>query len=568
MIHEFIDIKDFLKGTPFSAEELSEFLFSKKVCLALVLSFDKAKQWPLLRTHFKNERIENIPIFWALLYSDSKKQVNLLLDIHPMKCFPTFYTTSNENHRKYPIPIEKKQDKTLCGCPRYIVNIAGKEYPGNQSIYCSAFGLPDDCYNPQFGENFIKVLNDFKVGDIWFFENNGFIENFCPKTIPIHNMKEEFLPRQCFFYNDTSSKFLSGLFHNQKLTSINENFWYSNGKDFIKERNYIKSGHNFRFEEYSLKIIKEKATYELIRLLLLLKHQDQFKAFSIGVMPRYDKKVKISADTSISEIVERIKSDNQTKLNRLLKVIGPNLDLTRLKNSNFLVMDAEFITVFYPVKRTNKDARSFKFPCIFVSIIWHGQSRTAEIDINVLTLPCHYCKETCREIKKHSLKFNCIYFSNSFVAKQTKFFEENLAKFSSFKIFSYGKGDFKQLEHSDNFFINSFDARVYYRRNRKQPLSIVKLAQDISIADTRLTKVEEGILKKWIIGWSRQGTHANVNKNFTTLITKKDFTKRYADAIETCVSDSITAFLYLLYRDYRLNDNPIKIERSTQTTLL
>jgi hypothetical protein len=166
------------------------------------------------------------------------------------------------------------------------------------------------------------------------------------------------------------------------------------------------------------------------------------------------------------------------------------------------------------------------------------------------------------------LKFNCIYFAKSFVAKQTTFFDENLAKFSSFKNYSYGNGDFKQLEHSDNFFINSFDARVYYRRNRKQPLSIVKLAQDISVADKSLTKIEEEILKKWMIGWSRQGAHVNVNRNFTTLISKDDFTKRYTDAIETCVSDSISAFLYLLYRDYRLNDDPIKIERDFQTTLL
>ena len=513
-------------------------------------------------TPFKNERIENILLFWAFLYSDSTKRVNLLLDIHPMKCFPTLYTKSNENYCHYPIPIEKNHGVTLSGCPRYTVNIAKKEYPGNQPLYCSAFGLPDDCYSSQFGKKFLDKLDNFKKSDIWLFEKNGFIENYCPNSIPIHYMKEEFLPKQCFFYNDSSSKFLSGLFHSPEISSINANFWYSNGKDFIKERNYLKSGHNFRFEEYTLDIVKEKATYELIRLLLLLKHQDQFQAFSIGVIPKYDENAKISADTSIRDIVEQIKFDYQTRVNRLLGAIELNLNLTRLKTSNFLVMDTEFITVFYPAKITNKDARSFKFPCIFVSIIWNGQSRIAEIDINVLTLPCHYCIEKCREIKKHSLKFNCVYFVNPFIAKQTNFFEENLVKVPSFKIYSYGKGDFKQLEHSDNFFINSNDARVYYRRNRKKPLSLVKLAQDISIEGTSLTKIEKDILQKWIIGWSRYGDHVNVNRNFTTHISRADFTKRYTDAIETCVSDSLSAFLYLLYRDYRLNDEPIKLEKS------
>lgn len=567
-MNDTIDLSQFLKGTPFPSDELCNFLFSNNYCISLLLEFDKAKRWPFLRTRFVDERVKNIPVLWAVLFAKSETQIGLLWDIHPMKCFPALYVSNNPNYSKYKIPLEKNDSgSTLSGCPRYVVNVSDHEYSGNQPEYCSAFGLPDDCFDPNFSISYIKILERFKGFNIWFFENTGFLQNNCPGSISKNFMKDVFLPRRYFFYFDTSSQFLSGIFKTNEMAELNRNFWYSSGHDFIKERDYRKSGSHFRFEEFSFETIKKKVIFELIRLSLLIKNKEKFNAFVIKNPPRYNEETKNRSEMCINEIIAEVKNENEQKLNSTIHSIKPNLNQTQLNRTDFLVLDVEFYSVNYPTKSSQRNARSFKFPCIFSSIYWHSKMNTAEIDIKVLTLPCHYCEETCREYKKHSLKFDCTYFANSFINKQTTFFEEKLAECNSLKLYSYGKGDFKQLEHSDNFFINSYSARMYYRRNRKKPLRIVHLAEDISILDTSLATVEKEILKTWLIGWSRQGNHVNVNRNFSTLFSKPDFKKRYYNAIETCVADSISAFLYLLHRDYRLNDNPIIVQQSTQTTL-
>jgi hypothetical protein len=567
---EKIDLSEFLQATPFSSEDLCNFLFLNNCCISLILVFDKAKWWPFFRTRFISERIENIPIVWAILIPKSQTEVELIWDIHPMKCFPSLYISNNSNFSKYklPLPLEKNSNGSiLSGCPRYVVNISGKEYTGSQPEYCSAFGLPDDCFEPNFGTNYIKTLENLKEFNIWFFENNEFLQNNCPGSISKKFMKDEFLPNVFFFYIDNSAQFLSGIFHSIEMAELNQKYWYSNGHDFIKERNYRKSGQPFRFEDSALSIIRNKVICELIRLVLLIQNREKFKAFSIKNTPRYNEIIKNQTENRINEIIADVKNSNEPKLNSIIRSIIPKLDLTQLKRTDFLIMDVEFYNVNYPIKNPLRDARSFKFPCIFSTIYWHGKENTAEIDINVLTLPCHYCEETCRESKKHSMKFNCLFFANSFIKKQITFFEEKLAEVNSLKLYSYGNGDFKQLEHSDNFFINSYNARMYYRKNRKQPFRIVRLAEDISIKDMSLAKVENEILKSWLNGWSRQGIHVNVNRFFSTPPSRPDFGNRYHDAIETCVADSISTFLYLLYRDYRLNDDTINLRQNVQTTL-
>ena len=572
---ETIDISHFLEGTPFSPEELSNYLFSNNCCVSLVLTFDKAQQWPLLRTRFIDKRVENIPILWAILFAKSPTQIELLWDIHPMKCFPTLYISNNPNYSKYKIPPLQKNDggSTLSGCTRFVVNVSGREYPGRQSEYCSAFGLPDDCYDSNFGKKCITALERFKGQSIWFLENSVFLQDNCSEHISKQCMKDTFLPHQYFFYLDSSAQFLSGIFSTTEMADINRNFWYPSGHDFIKERDYHKSGRFFRFEESSIATIKNKVIFELIRLSLLIKNQEKFRVFTIKDTPRFNEERKIRSEMCISKIIAQVKSENEQKFNSTIQSIIPHLNQTLLKGTDFLVLDVEFYSVNYPIKsptqnaRLFKDPRFFKFPCIFSSIYWNSRSRSTEIDINVLNLPCHFCEEPCRENKKHSLKFDCTYFANSFVKKQTTFFEEKLAGCKSLKLFSYGNGDFKQLEYSDNFFINSTNARVYYRRNRKKPLRIIHLAEDISIPDTRLATIEKEILKPWLVGWSRQGNHVNVNKNFSTPFSNQGFKKRYYSAIETCVADSMSTFLYLLHRDYRLNDDPIKVRQNVQATL-
>jgi len=568
-MNETIDLSQFLDGTQFSPEDLSNYLFSNNCCVSLALTFDKAQRWPFLRTRFNDQRVENIPVLWAILFAKSQTQIGLLWDIHPMKCFPTLYISNNPNYSKYKIPPPQKNDSgsTLSGCTRFVVNVSGKEYPGRQSEYCSAFGLPDDCFDPNFGKEYITALEQFEGHSIWFLENSVFLQNNCSGIISKNFMKDVFLPRQYFFYLDSSAQFLSGIFSTTEMAEINRNFWYISGHDFIKERDYHNSGRLFRFEESSIATIKNKVIFELIRLSLLIKNQDKFRVFMIRDTPQFNEEKKIRSELCINEIVAKVKSENKQKFNSIIQSIIPLLNQTQLKRTDFLVLDVEFYSVNYPIKSPTQDPRVFKFPCIYSSIYWNSRSRSAEIDINVLNLPCHFCKEPCWEIKKHSLKFDCTYFTNSFVNKQTTFFKEKLAECNSLKLYSYGIGDFKQLEHSDNFFINSYNARMYYRKNRKKPLRIIHLAEDISIPDTRLATIEKDIIKPWLIGWSRQGTHVNVNKNFSTPFSNQDFKKRYYDAIETCVADSISTFLYLLYRDYRLNDDPINVRQNVQMTL-
>ena len=380
-------------------------------------------------------------------------------------------------------------------------------------------------------------------------------------------MKDTFLPRQYFFYIDSSAQFLSGIFSTAEMAEINRNFWYPSGNDFIKERDYHNSGRAFRFEESSIATIKNKVIFELIRLSLLLKNQDKFRVFTIKDSPQFNEEKKNRSELCIKDIIAEVKSENEQKCNSTLRSIIPHLDQTQLKRADFLVLDVEFYSVNYPTQRSIKDPRVFKFPCIYSSIYWKSKSRSAEFDINVLNLPCHFCEKPCREYKKHRLKFDCTYFANSFINKQTTFLKEKLAECNSLKLYSYGNGDFKQLEYSDNFFMNSYNARMYYRKNRKKPLRIIHLAEDVSIPDTRLATIEKDILKPWLIGWSRQGNHVNVNKNFSTPFLNQDFKKRYHDAIETCVADSMSTFLYLLYRDYRLNDKPINVRQNVQSTL-
>jgi hypothetical protein len=580
MIHEFIDLNEYLKESIFSGSDLYDFLSSKKIGILILLTYKKAKQWPYFKIPFKNEDLIDIPLLWAFMCVDSNKKISLFLDIHPMKCFPLLYSTNNNHNLKFPISIVQRDGYTLAGCLRDDVNIAGKRYGvAKQHEYCLAFGLPDDCYDERFHKNCFDFLKNYDDYEIWCFEKNNFIQQKIPKNVYVNYMKDEFLPAKNFFYKDTSAKFLSGLFKNSELRAINECYWYQNGKNFIKERNYFNSGHHFRFEESSLDVIKRKAVYELIRELILLKNKDQFKLFRFNRIPKFTEIEKSSADKKISAIVNSVKKDSQITLDSLMCSIEPYLNPTNLRNSHILVMDVEFVSVIYPSKRIRKekrghrektslrDPRSFKFPCIFTSIIWHPKTKHAEILINTFTLPCHYCREKCWEIKNHSIGFNCLHFADSFISNQIDFFEQLLAKHESLKIFSYGKSDFNQLEYSDNFFNDSFDPRLYMRKNRKRQKRIIDLVQDISESNVKLEYVEKNILEKWILGWSRKRKHLNVNRNFTVRITRNESSQKYKDAIETCALDTISTFLFLLYKNYRKNDDPIKWERSVQGTL-
>jgi hypothetical protein len=98
-------------------------------------------------------------------------------------------------------------------------------------------------------------------------------------------------------------------------------------------------------------------------------------------------------------------------------------------------------------------------------------------------------------------------------------------------------------------------------------MRIVDIVQDIAVPGMSLYEVEENILKPCLIGWSREKKHSNVNRYFTTTRDNKKFSQRYHDAIETCLLDSLSTFLYLLNKDYRKNKDPIRLELRPQATL-
>lgn len=582
MIQKFITFDEYLKNSPISSTELNEYLLRRKIGIFLILPYKKARQWPWYHTSFNNENPSVFPILWAFIYAESNNKVTLVYEIHPMKCFPHEYQKNNHNFSTYPVLIGQNQGYTLAGCRRDLVYINGKQYDAaKQHDYCSAFGLPDDCYDEKIIKNCFTFLESQKELEIWCFEANNFLRQYTPPSINIHFMKDEFLPSKNFFYKDTSSKILSVLYKNTELSTINKHYWYRNGKDFIAERNYGISGNRNRFEETSLEDIEEKIVFELIREIILLKEKNQFKLFSSSVkILKFDEREKIESEKTIERIKRDVKIENQIALNTLIDTIKPQLDRKKIRNSQILVMDMEFITVIYPTKRNlkgkrgtiekriHKDPRSLKFPCIVVSIIWNTKTNNAEIFIHIFTLPCHYCKEDCREIKNHSIRYQCQHFADSFIESQIAFFEDLLAKHASLKIISYGKSDLNQLEYADNFFNDSFDFRRFKRKDRKLEKRIVDIAFDISEPNTKLSEIESKILETWVPGWSRKRKHVNVNRNFSTKLNKNEAPRKYKEAIETCVLDAISTLLYLIYKNYRKDDNSlIKTNNLKQTTL-
>jgi len=60
--------------------------------------------------------------------------------------------------------------------------------------------------------------------------------------------------------------------------------------------------------------------------------------------------------------------------------------------------------------------------------------------------------------------------------------------------------------------------------------------------------------------WTRRTPKVNVNSRIMTrYYDSEEWQKRYSEAINSCQQDAISAFLYLIYKRYRLNDAPIAL---------
>jgi hypothetical protein len=281
----------------------------------------------------------------------------------------------------------------------------------------------------------------------------------------------------------------------------------------------------------------------------------KFKNFNPTNFPQLNLENHDLIKNNIIEIIQPMKREAKVDLETILKNHEGKINKTQFNSSRFLVMDVEYTHVMYP---TDSEDRSFNFPCIFSSILWEGKNEGLKINIIPLILPCHFCNDDCENFKNNSLKFDCLVFARDFIDHQVSMIEEMFGKYDNFKIYSYGKSDIFQLEQSDNFFSDKFEARAYLRRNRKRAKRITKISFDISDKSKSLTEIENDYLEKWLPGWSRKSTHKNVNQRFMTKWNYRNWKTNYDESLRVCLDDTISAFLYLLYKNYRMEQKKVK----------
>jgi hypothetical protein len=223
-------------------------------------------------------------------------------------------------------------------------------------------------------------------------------------------------------------------------------------------------------------------------------------------------------------------------------------------------MDVEYTHVRYPTENSEK---TFNFPSIFSSIFWGGSRLGVITDINIFQLPCHFCDVTCEDFESHYLKFDCLIAGHQFINRQISLIEKMLATFEGLKIFSYGKSDIFQLEQGSNFFSNSFEHKEFERRNRKLKKRLTEISLDLAEPQASLEEIENKYLKNWIPGWSRE-KHLKINKRIMTKKGSPNWESNYYDALKTCMRDTISAFYFLLYKNYKLEQEekpPIGLDR-------
>ena len=381
-------------------------------------------------------------------------------------------------------------------------------------------------------------------------------------NLKLNYMKGSFLPSTHFIYIDASHNFLKGIFSSKQLENINQELWYSSSDELLNEIN-LNEDDCYRFEEQALYHIEKKIIFEFIRQVLLLMNKNKLSTYELFRSPNLDTNKSSEVQLSIDQIINSLIGENNYYLNHILSLIENNIDLDSFKTSRFLVMDVEYLHILYPSKREG----SFNFPCIFSNIIWSGSKEGFSTNINILNIPCHICKERCKTFMKDNLDFNCLYFGYEFIDSQDSFVEDLLGRYDNFKVYTYGKSDVFQLEQAINYFSNSFDYKRYERRNRKRRKRIIDVSNDLARLNKSLTETEEEILKEWLYGWSRKLNKVHVNQRFMIQFGSPRWEDAYIEAINSCLSDAVSALLLLFYEKYRKTDEKIKfIEPVTLTS--
>jgi len=85
----------------------------------------------------------------------------------------------------------------------------------------------------------------------------------------------------------------------------------------------------------------------------------------------------------------------------------------------------------------------------------------------------------------------------------------------------------------------------------------VDISEDLSIPEKALSEIEQEVLEGWLVGWTRGKKKVNVNPRFMTRYGDSKWETNYEEAIASCVLDTISSFLYLIYKKYRIGGSPI-----------
>jgi len=540
----------------FNLSEVARYLFMNQIVILIISTHIKSNEWPIRNKVLDNEPTKEIPIIWSLLYAADENDIEILYDIQPGKCLPSKYKNENRNFLKNKIKIEinDRRHGPLAGCPRYCVTQNSHAYAINPNIpkYCSIFGLPDDCYTPEFEEKMITELKSHIDKEIWCLNKTDYLESIIEGRfkIDIKYMKNEFLPARNFPYVNSSKKFLRALYSQADLDFINKESWYNYGFQLFKDMGFDLDGRAYRFENEALYYIKKKIIFENIRQLFLIKNKDRYENYKTLKPPSLDLSLVVDFQKDLNVIKNPLIEEKEKKLQLIIDEEKDRFDFEKFRSRRFLLMDVEYIHYSYPDQFKK---RSFNLPCIISNIIWNGTRKGIKIEVNVLNLPCSFCTtKKCQFFRHNLINFNCLAESRDLYKEQINLLKNQISMYENFKIYSYGKSDFFQLEQLLVFYEDSSEIPKFERKNRKKDRRIIDISQDISINNTSLDYIEKHMIKKWRPKY-RRDKKVNINLRFMTKYRNKNWKKFYKEAIEACIDDSISAFLFLLMSEFKIS---------------
>ena len=323
----------------FNFSDLASYLYINNIAILIITTHIKSKEWPIRNKELNNEPTVEIPVIWSFLRAVNENEIEILYDIHPGKCLPNKYVNENPNYLKNKINVEINDKKygALAGCPRYYVTQNSSTYAINKSIpkYCSVFGLPDDCYAPEFEEKMKSKLKKYNNKEIWSLDKTDYLKLIIEDELKldIKYMKNEFLPKSNFPYVNSSKNFLRALYSQADLKFLNSESWYKYGFQLYKDMGFDYEGRGYRFENEAMYYIKKKIIFENIRQLLLLKRKDSYENYKTFKQPSLD----FSLEAEFYKDLNKLKNQLiKTKNEKLQEIITEEKDKFDLQSRDLL----------------------------------------------------------------------------------------------------------------------------------------------------------------------------------------------------------------------------------------